>query len=416
MDDKQEVKDVLLTPLICRRWEAVRTSSAPAEGEEGVGELGVVGSEGTVTKANVQAAHDEQLEVTAGASQSLAQKRTLDEMQAVPTSLHSQRGENPRDLEVLPLSVQPVAEDMVEQVQEEETPPRKKKKEKSRGEDLPTRGGSDGPPSGSTGGAGGGDSDCSGGTPSAHDTVAGLGDSSGQGEDRFSRTFTFIFPGFGSKSASGSHLFKPCLPTLASALESASSSSASPSHLPTAAQHPQLPLPTSLVLDSILLQEPDYAVFASSAHPQLVVKVVSTSLCTKLQEVHGEADSYHHLWRTMPELAEKVVVRYGGFYKCGEEMCALVVERGEPIGGWADIEGPETITSLLALFHQTGYLHGDVAPRNIVKTPRGPRFIDLGRSFPAIEAARSAELKELRDVLDPAVEKFFVSYRWARDL
>lgn len=83
----------------------------------------------------------------------------------------------------------------------------------------------------------------------------------------------------------------------------------------------------------------------------MIVKTVPWWTDDELAELEKEAKNYDRLWRTMPELAKKVVVRFGGLYRSPENLRALVVKRGEPIREWKDIEECVTLLFFPRRFH-----------------------------------------------------------------
>ncbi|GJN87194.1 hypothetical protein Rhopal_000139-T1 [Rhodotorula paludigena] len=157
-------------------------------------------------------------------------------------------------------------------------------------------------------------------------------------------------------------------------------SSSPPLHLP----------PTGTFnFDGYLAARHDMTIYTSTSFPDLVFKFAVEGTEAGL-ELENEAITYSRLYNAAPCSASSFAVQYLGYYLCPDSCrVVLVLERGTPVND-VDI-ARQDVLELLNKAHAAGVVHGDVAPRNLVRTPRGLRLIDWGRARFAEGAAAGRE-------------------------
>lgn len=182
-------------------------------------------------------------------------------------------------------------------------------------------------------------------------------------------------------------------------LSSPHRSSSPPLHLP----------PTGTFnFDGYLAAHHDMTVYTSTSFPDLVFKFAVEGTEAGL-ELENEAITYSRLYNAAPCSASSFAVQYIGYYLCPDSCrVVLVLERGTPLyevdvarcvqpvsqvfpSCSQSFNYRQDVLELLNKAHAAGVIHGDVAPRNLVRTPRGLRLIDWGRARFAEGAAACRE-------------------------
>ncbi|KAL7338625.1 hypothetical protein BJY59DRAFT_653026, partial [Rhodotorula toruloides] len=161
----------------------------------------------------------------------------------------------------------------------------------------------------------------------------------------------------------------------------------------------------TIVMDQLLSKNGSLLI-AKSTSLDLVFKEVCLD-DDAVDEIVNERACFEQLYQN--DDARDFLVGYVGFYQSntGSYYC-LVTEAGEPVEGWRSER--DAIVDIVKQLHQHGFVHGDLAARNIVKTPAGLRLLDLGRAREADEDDCAREMEGLKRVLAGEAEE--VDYEW----
>ncbi|BGO94678.1 hypothetical protein NBRC10512_004892 [Rhodotorula toruloides] len=115
----------------------------------------------------------------------------------------------------------------------------------------------------------------------------------------------------------------------------------------------------------------------------------------EVEELEHESAIYEALYR-LPA-ASRFLAPYVGTYEWFGIRLAVVTGSGAEVGEWR--QHSDKIINVVSRLHDAGYIHGDLAARNVLQFPDGLRLIDLGRARKADARDRALEMKELRLVL-----------------
>ncbi|KAJ8296529.1 hypothetical protein OF846_000895 [Rhodotorula toruloides] len=150
----------------------------------------------------------------------------------------------------------------------------------------------------------------------------------------------------------------------------------------------------TVVLDK-LLSKVDSLSVAKSTALNLVFKKAWVA-DERATELLNEGAIFDELYRQ--DDAADFLVGYAGFFEStNESHYLLVTEAGEALEDWR--KESDAVIEIVEQLHQRGYVHGDLAERNVVRTPAGLRLIDLGRARRAEGHECAREMEQLKKVL-----------------
>ncbi|BGO88844.1 hypothetical protein NBRC10512v2_000789 [Rhodotorula toruloides] len=150
----------------------------------------------------------------------------------------------------------------------------------------------------------------------------------------------------------------------------------------------------TVVLDK-LLSKVDSLSVAKSTALNLVFKKAWVA-DERATELLNEGAIFDELYRQ--DDAADFLVGYAGFFESTNESHYLpVTEAGEALEDWR--KESDAVIEIVEQLHQRGYVHGDLAERNVVRTPAGLRLIDLGRARRAEGHECAREMEQLKKVL-----------------
>ncbi|CDR37081.1 RHTO0S02e10528g1_1 [Rhodotorula toruloides] len=162
------------------------------------------------------------------------------------------------------------------------------------------------------------------------------------------------------------------------------------------------PIPT-VVMDQRLSKKGSLFIAKSTA-TDFVFKEVWVA-DERATELLNEGAIFDELYRQ--DDAADFLVGYAGFFEStNESHYLLVTEAGEALEDWR--KESDAVIEIVEQLHQRGYVHGDLAERNVVRTPAGLRLIDLGRARRAEEHELAQEMEQLKKVL--AGEAHWIDY------
>ncbi|BGP00833.1 hypothetical protein JCM10021v2_004521 [Rhodotorula toruloides] len=153
--------------------------------------------------------------------------------------------------------------------------------------------------------------------------------------------------------------------------------------------------PSPTILQDRLFVQRDSLFVSQSSELNLVFKKI------EIDDAH--VDEFLNERACLEELyqyddAGDCLVGYVGFFESiSKSQYCLVTEAGDALEDWT--EETDAVIKLVEQLHRHGYVHGDLAERNVVRAPAGLRLIDLGRARRAEGDECAREMEQLKKVL-----------------